>query len=90
MELLRVEDLTLSFHEGKGIEEVVEHVSFSLNQGEVLGIVGESGSGKSMVVHCIMDCTRKIRWLRAGAYGLTGRSFWGLGMSRCGPFRAMR
>ena len=63
MELLRVNDLTLSFHEGKGVEEVVQHVNFSLDQGEVLGIVGESGSGKSMVVHCIMGLYKKNEYV---------------------------
>lgn len=29
-------------------------ISFSLNEGEVIGIVGESGSGKSSVARCIM------------------------------------
>ncbi|MCI5481340.1 MAG: ABC transporter ATP-binding protein [Lachnospiraceae bacterium] len=79
MELLRVEDLTLSFHEGKGIEEVVEHVSFSLNQGEVLGIVGESGSGKSMVVHCIMGLHKKNQVVESGRIWFDGQELLGLG-----------
>jgi putative phosphonate transport system ATP-binding protein len=28
-------------------------ISFSLNQGEILGIVGESGSGKSTIIRCL-------------------------------------
>lgn len=66
MRLLEVNDLTLSFHERKGIEKVVDHVSFSLDEGEVLGIVGESGSGKSMVVHCIMGLQKKNQVIEGG------------------------
>lgn len=34
-------------------EPVVRHVSFRLNQGEILAIVGESGSGKTTVIRAI-------------------------------------
>jgi len=73
MELLRVTDLTLSFHEGKGIEKVVENVNFSLDQGEILGIVGESGSGKSMVVHCIMGLYKKNEHVESGSICFEGK-----------------
>jgi ABC-type oligopeptide transport system ATPase subunit len=54
--LLEVEDLVKDFP-GKGRREVVravDHVSFSVAKGEVLGLVGESGSGKSTTARCIM------------------------------------
>lgn len=46
--LLQVENLSTHFHMFNGIVKAVDGVSFSLNQGEILGIVGESGSGKSV------------------------------------------
>lgn len=46
--VLDVKDLTVKFIRKKDSLTVVEGVSFSVDEGEVLGIVGESGSGKSI------------------------------------------
>ncbi|MBR2407596.1 MAG: ABC transporter ATP-binding protein [Lachnospiraceae bacterium] len=53
--LLRIERLCVAFpgKDGKK-KEVVKGVSFSLREGEILGIAGESGSGKSMTALAIM------------------------------------
>ncbi|GMA24115.1 hypothetical protein GCM10025864_18740 [Luteimicrobium album] len=52
--LLQVFDLVKSFGTGRTAHTVVDHVSFELAEGEVLGLVGESGSGKSTTVRCVM------------------------------------
>ena len=54
MSLLEVRGLTTSFATGRGEVTAIEDISFSLNEGEVLGIVGESGSGKSVTALTIM------------------------------------
>ncbi len=46
--LLQIEDLTVSFATDEGRLLAVDHVSFSIDEGEILGLVGESGCGKSV------------------------------------------
>ena len=55
--LLEIIDEKLSFFTPAGEVKALNGVSFSMNEGEVLGIVGESGSGKSVTAYSIMGLT---------------------------------
>lgn len=46
--ILEVKDLKTYFFTGRGIVKAVDGVSFSLGEGETLGLVGESGCGKTI------------------------------------------
>jgi len=53
-QILRVEDLTVSFATEGTSARVVENVSLTVNRGHTLGLVGESGCGKSVTAMSIM------------------------------------
>ena len=52
--LLDVKDLTTRFHTDDGVVYAVSGVSYTLDEGETLGVVGESGCGKSVHALSIM------------------------------------
>ncbi len=56
-QLLNVQDLETQFKTPEGIVHAVNGVSFTLDQGETLGVVGESGCGKSVTM---LSCLRLI------------------------------
>lgn len=53
-EILRVENLKKYFYTPGGVLHAVDDVSFSLKEGETLGVVGESGCGKSTMGRTIL------------------------------------
>ena len=53
-ELLKVKNLKTHFFTHEGTVKAVDGVSFTINQGETLGVVGESGCGKSVTALSIM------------------------------------
>lgn len=55
--LLEIKDEYLSFFTPAGEVKALSGVSFSMEEGEVLGIVGESGSGKSVTAYSLMGLT---------------------------------
>ena len=46
--ILEVKNLATCFHTFYGDVKAVNHISFSMKEGEILGVVGESGGGKSI------------------------------------------
>ncbi len=49
--VLRIDDLVVDFGTGR---PAVDHVSFSVERGEVLALVGESGSGKTVTAQAVL------------------------------------
>lgn len=48
-----VEFKDVSFMYKDGAEDAIEHISFSVNEGETVGIIGGTGSGKSTIINLI-------------------------------------
>ena len=70
--LLEVKNERLSFFTPAGEVKALNDVTFSMEQGEVLGIVGESGSGKSVTASSIMGLTAHPGRLIGGAILFNG------------------
>ncbi len=57
--ILEVNDLRTYFFNRRGVTKAVDGISFSLRQGETLGIVGESGCGKTMTALSLLGLVPK-------------------------------
>ncbi len=53
--LLEVRNLSVGFSSDQSAPLALNSVSFTLGQGEILGIVGETGAGKSLLARAIID-----------------------------------
>ena len=76
--LLEVRDLKVSFRTEDGIVRAVDGISFTLDEGEVLGIVGESGSGKSVTMMTVMRLITDPNVIYQGSIIYKGRDLMGL------------
>jgi oligopeptide/dipeptide ABC transporter ATP-binding protein len=90
-ELLVVEDLKKHFPVTRGIifqkqvasVRAVDGISFTVNQGETLGVVGESGCGKSTMARCIM----RLLDPTSGSINFEGRDITKLSRAEMRPIR---
>lgn len=76
--LLEVKDLRTSFFTPSGEVKAVDGVSFSLDEGTVLGIVGESGSGKSVTAYSILQILTHPGRITGGSIKFRGKELVGL------------
>ncbi len=56
---LWVKNLKISFKTETGLVNILNDISFTINQGQIVGLVGESGSGKSVTSLAIMRLLEK-------------------------------
>ncbi len=82
--LLEVKDLVVEFPTRRGTLRALDHVSFSIAPGEILGVVGESGAGKSLTGAAIIGLLEPPGRIAGGEIRLRGERIDGL------PSDAMR
>ena len=71
--LLRVKNLHTFFKTKRGIVKAVNDASYSVREGETLGIVGESGSGKSVSAMSILRLLDENGYIDSGEIIFDGR-----------------
>ena len=79
-ELLQVEQIYKNFDTAKGSMSVIENVSFTQQEGELITIVGASGSGKTTLLRIIAG----LESANQGVIRLQGKP-----IQEPGPERAM-
>jgi len=82
MALIEIEGLSVSFATRRGSFAAVEDVSFTLGEGEALGIVGESGSGKSMAMLALMGLVPDTARIEARRLAFAGQDLLSVGARR--------
>lgn len=90
-ELLKVDQLSVTFETDAGVVTVLDDVSFSLQKGQTLGLVGESGCGKSVTAASIMGLLpQPYGKLVAGDIFLQGKSIVNLSLDERYALRGNR
>ena len=77
-DLLKIENLTIGFHNQGQETRAVSNVSFSIAPGETVGLVGESGSGKSVSALSILKLLPPSARISQGVISFEGRDISGL------------
>ena len=76
--LLRVEDLTTHFFTEEGVVRAVDGISFTVDEGEIVGLVGESGAGKSVAASSILRLVENPGEIVGGEVTFRGETLFGL------------
>jgi len=87
MKLLQVTDLHTSFFTPAGEVKAVNGLSFSLDEGKVLGIVGESGSGKSVTAYSVLQILASSGKIVSGSIQYRGEELVGASKETMGKIR---
>lgn len=86
MEVLRTENLTKEYGNGDNRVVALDHVSFSVEEGEFVTILGPSGSGKSTLLHLLGGVDRPTE----GKVFIAGESIYDMKENKLAAFRRQK
>ena len=88
--LVKIKDLSISYQTRIGTVSAVDHVSFDIYKGEILGLVGESGCGKSTFGKALLRMIDPPGEISSGEIIFNGENIMKYDYDRLRDFRGRR
>ena len=89
-EVLKIEDLSISFYTPVGEVKAVDSINYTLHENEIMGIVGESGSGKSVESYGIMGLLQEPGKVKSGKILYKGENVLDYDKNKMSDFRGAK
>lgn len=89
-EVLKIEDLSISFYTPVGEVKAVDSINYTLHENEIMGIVGESGSGKSVESYGIMGLLQEPGKVKSGKILYKGENVLDYDKNKMSEFRGAK
>ncbi len=89
-EVLKIEDLSISFYTPVGEVKAVDSINYTLHENEIMGIVGESGSGKSVESYGIMGLLQEPGKVKSGKTLYKGENVLDYDKNKMSDFRGRK
>lgn len=89
-EVLKIEDLSISFYTPVGEVKAVDSINYTLHENEIMGIVGESGSGKSVESYGIMGLLQDPGKVKSGKILYKGENVLDYDKNQMSDFRGAK
>lgn len=89
-EVLKIEDLSISFYTPVGEVKAVDSINYTLHENEIMGIVGESGSGKSVESYGIMGLLQEPGKVKSGKILYKGENVLDYDKNKMSSFRGAK
>lgn len=88
--LIKLRELTVTYRTRLGPVSAVDHISFDIRRGEILGLVGESGCGKSTMGKALMRMIPPPATITAAEYIFDGMDVMSFNEDQLRDFRGRR
>lgn len=89
-QLVRIEDLCVTFKAGKKPVRAVDGVNLDLKAGEVIALIGESGSGKSVTLRSVLKLHPPRKTVMSGHIVIDGDDVMKMSGSQLADFRGSK